>query len=201
MAIKDNPSADVMKLPYNASEVEMKLNVEKFFTGPVSGYGIDCPFCQSSQIKLETEMGFFKNISQVTAAVDFVTVGTRIITISNNAWWLMNSNFEVIDASHVPGQLNCNNIAYDEDLGLFVFCTFQDTAGQLLIQYDVVKDRFFISNIFKIPSEHMIRQFDEMFIYYSPQKSYIFILDNDETIDSNSKYSTVKVFSVVEEQF
>lgn len=47
----------------------------------------------------------------------------------------------------------------------------------------------------------MIRQFDEMFIYYSPQKSYIFILDNDETIDSNSKYSTVKVFSVVEEQF
>ena len=36
-----------------------------------------------------------------------------------------------------------------------------------------------------------------MFVSYGAEKSYLMVLDNDETIDNNRKLSTIKVFSFV----
>lgn len=41
-----------------------------------------------------------------------------------------------------------------------------------------------------------IRHFDEMFIYSNDDGTFLFILDNDEYINSNNKRSTLKVYQV-----
>jgi hypothetical protein len=97
---------------------------------------------------------------------------------------------------------NCKNLVYDNDLGLFLFCiTNQSPTGQILLQFTVKNDRINLENVFIVPMDQLISQFDEMFVFYSAPTSYLMILDNDETIDSNKKHSTIKVFSVSGDQF
>lgn len=89
VAIKDIPSESVMKLPYNASYVEMKLDMESFFKGPVANYSIDCPFCKDFQIRLRTEMAYDQTIDDLTTVVDYAQIDDQIIVLSDNILFLL----------------------------------------------------------------------------------------------------------------
>ena len=52
VVIKDIPNENVIKLPASAAGSEVKLDVGNFFSGPISKYSIDCPFCNNSKIEL-----------------------------------------------------------------------------------------------------------------------------------------------------
>lgn len=111
--------------------------------------------------------------------------------------YLMNETYSIVGLTDIP-VVNCKNLVYNVDLGLFLFClsSSQASSGQILLQYDVNDDGFDLKNAFEIPVDYLIRQFDEMFAFYGAGTSYLLILDNDEAIDSNNKKSTVKVFSM-----
>ena len=65
---------------------------------------------------------FTKNITELTAAVDFATVGERTVVLSNNKLAIMNNISEVITISPIP-QVSCNNLVYDDKVGLLLFCS------------------------------------------------------------------------------
>lgn len=48
-------------------------------------------------------------------------------------------------------------------------------------------------------AENKISNFDEMFAVNKGTKNYLFILDNDETVDSNRKHSTIKMFDFTDQ--
>jgi len=109
--IKDKPNTKVITLPSNASCLEMKLDVQDFFSGPIADYSISCPFCTDARISLETSFDFEKNIEQVTAAIDYETVGDYIVALTNNQLAMLNSNLEVVALSPIP-EVSCNHMAY-----------------------------------------------------------------------------------------
>jgi hypothetical protein len=45
-------------------------------------------------------------------------------------------------------------------------------------------------------ADDKIRNFDEMFSVKKGDKNFLFILDNDETVDSTNKKSTIKMFDI-----
>jgi hypothetical protein len=81
----------VIKLPSEATGVEMQLNVQNFFTGPIADYTISCPFCTDARIELETSLDYEKSIDNVTAAVDYETVGDYIVALTNNQLAMLNA--------------------------------------------------------------------------------------------------------------
>ena len=89
VSIKDIPSESLIKLPYNAFYVEMKLDIESFFKGPVTNYSIDCPFCKDFQIRLRTEMLYDKTIDDISSVVDYAQIDDQIIVLSDNVLYLL----------------------------------------------------------------------------------------------------------------
>lgn len=81
----------MIKLPANASNLEIQLDVDSFFTGPVADYSIHCPFCSSSKIKLETSIYQQKVFKELTEVVDYATVENRILALSNSQLFLLDS--------------------------------------------------------------------------------------------------------------
>lgn len=137
------------------------------------------------------------DIKDVTAAVDYARADGMLLTLSNNMLFLLNeTTYEVVSFTDIP-VVNCKNLAYDETLGVFLFCiSSQSKSGQILLQYKLNDDHFDLKNAFEIPAGYLVRQFDEMFPFYAAGTSYLLILDNDEGVDSNNKLSTVKVYSI-----
>lgn len=91
VAIKDRPNEKVINLPANASNLEVQLDIDSFFSGPVTDYSIQCPFCSSSQIQLETSITLGKEIKNMTEVVDYATVENYILALSNSMLFLLDS--------------------------------------------------------------------------------------------------------------
>lgn len=69
------------------------------------------------------------------------------------------------------------------------------------MKYDVNKDHFIFDDLYVLHGQTAIRNFDEMFATTMGDKQFLYILDNDETIDSNNKKSTVKLFDISTTEF
>lgn len=67
------------------------------------------------------------------------------------------------------------------------------------MKYSINKDKFYIDAEYIFRAEHSIHNFDEMFATTNNEKEYLFILDNDETVDNNNKRSTIKVFDITDD--
>ena len=62
------------------------------------------------------------------------------------------------------------------------------------MQYSIINDTIYFDKYYKLEVSSVIRQFDCMSAYSIKNTTYLIVLDNDETVDSNYKYSTLKVF-------
>lgn len=62
-----------------------------------------------------------------------------------------------------------------------------------------MKDHFFYDSTLVFHADTNIRNFDEMFAVHIGAKDFIFILDNDESVDSNNKVSTIKMYDITED--
>ena len=94
VSIKDFPSDQVITLPANASNIEIPLEVGTFFTGNIAEYSISCPFCSDPKIELETAFELNKNISNLTAAVDYAEVaGFGLVVLTNNRLVLLDADY------------------------------------------------------------------------------------------------------------
>lgn len=109
ISIKNVPNNTVINLPVSASNVEIKIPIENYFTGPVAYYSLSCPMCGGSHIHLYGPLRANRTIEELPAVVDFVQVGNRVVAISFNMLILMNNDAEVITRSPID-KVFCTNL-------------------------------------------------------------------------------------------
>jgi hypothetical protein len=109
VVIKNFPNSTILTLPSSAISVEIKLPVEKYFSGPISYYSLSCPMCGGSRIHLYGPLVANKSIDTLPAIVDFVKYDDKIIALSFNTLNLLNSKQEVIKTVTIP-KVTCTNL-------------------------------------------------------------------------------------------
>ncbi len=62
------------------------------------------------------------------------------------------------------------------------------------MKYGILNNDFILVDTYIFHAEDRIRYLDEMFAVRKQDKNFLFILDNDETVDSNKKQSTIKMY-------
>ena len=62
------------------------------------------------------------------------------------------------------------------------------------MKYGILNNSLILVNTYIFHAEDRIRYFDEMFAVRKQDKNFLFVLDNDETVDSNKKQSTIKMY-------
>ena len=101
----------------------------------------------------------------------------------------------MVALSPIP-EVSCNHLKYESTTGLLLFCSSKGASGQEVLRYSINGTDFNYEDKYELPTDHIIQNFDEMFISPSTDSTFVMILDNDETIDSNKKLSTVKVYEI-----
>lgn len=92
ITIKNVANNTVINLPATANNIEIKIPIESYFSGPVAYYSLSCPMCGGSHIHLYGPLRSNRTIGDLPAVVDFVQVGNRVVAISFNMLILMNSD-------------------------------------------------------------------------------------------------------------
>lgn len=67
------------------------------------------------------------------------------------------------------------------------------------MKYGILNNDFILVDTYIFHAEDRIRYLDEMFAVRKQDKNFLFILDNDETVDSNKKQSTIKMYDFTDD--
>ena len=73
-------------------------------------------------------MELSKNISSVTATVDYTYIGERIVALSGDQLVVMDAAFNIL-SSTVISFVECRNLVYNKDIGLLLFCSSNTAAS------------------------------------------------------------------------
>lgn len=128
-----------IKFPQNANtdEVEKEIPADKYFTGPIAKFEIECPYC-GDQIKLKDHVTSLGSQSKVSNAVAFYYFEDK-----NRLWALTNNRIEVLDGSlayitSIPFNVDTTNL---EVLNWYV-----DKNGNVQVLFSKASDgsQFFI---------------------------------------------------------
>lgn len=67
------------------------------------------------------------------------------------------------------------------------------------MKYGILNNDFILVDTYIFHAEDRIRYLDEIFAVRKQDKNFLFILDNDETVDSNKKQSTIKMYDFTDD--
>lgn len=124
VSIKNFPNSTIITLPYSAVSKEIKLPVDKYFSGPISYYSLSCPLCGGSHIHLYGPLVRNKSIDKIPVMVDFIKYEDKVIGLSFNTLNILNSKLEILKTVTIP-KVTCTNLEYNSNpnIQLLVFCT------------------------------------------------------------------------------
>jgi hypothetical protein len=124
VGIKNFPNSTIITLPSSAASKEIKLPIDRYFSGPISWYSLSCPFCGGSHIHLYGPIVANKSMDTLPGIVDFIKYDDKVVALSFNALYLLNSKLEVLKTVAIP-KVTCTNLEYNSNINiqLLVFCT------------------------------------------------------------------------------
>ena len=65
----------------------------------------------------------------VTAAVDYASVGDQLVILAGDELVLLDSNFVVVSKATIS-LVYCRNMMYNDDVGILLFCISKTGSGQ-----------------------------------------------------------------------
>lgn len=130
------PNPSVINAPASANNLEIKIPVENYFSGPIAEYQLVCgDFCKKDNITLIPPLRVKKTVTSITAAIDFVEISKYLVTISNNVLYLLDSSQNILNFTEIK-ETTCTNLEYAPSFDLLVFCVSE--SSQQIRQFKLV---------------------------------------------------------------